>query len=73
VKGLYPPSQETTGLSVDECANNRYVTTRCHPEAEADNRVVVQGENGYFHGATGLPMGFHKKKEMRGENKHSSY
>ncbi|MBW2565558.1 MAG: hypothetical protein JRE24_01495, partial [Deltaproteobacteria bacterium] len=38
---VYPPSQKTTGLPVDECANNQYATARCRPEAEADNRVVA--------------------------------
>ncbi|MBW2566455.1 MAG: hypothetical protein JRE24_06150, partial [Deltaproteobacteria bacterium] len=38
---FYPPSQKTTGLPVDECANNQYATARCRPEAEADNRVVA--------------------------------
>ena len=57
---LYPPSQKTTGLPVDECANNQYATARCRPEAEADNRVVAEGEDGYFSGTTGLPVGLHK-------------
>jgi len=35
---LYPPSQKTTGLPVDECANAHYAPARCRPEAEADNR-----------------------------------
>jgi hypothetical protein len=56
-ENLYPPSQKTTGLPVDECANNQYATARCRPEAEADNRVV--GEDGYFCGTTGLPVGLH--------------
>ena len=55
--GDYPPSQKTTGLPVDECANNQYATARCRPEAEADNRVVA--EDGYFSGTTGLPVGLH--------------
>jgi len=45
---------------VDECANNQYATARCRPEAEADNRVVVEGEDGYFSGTTGLPVGLHQ-------------
>jgi len=57
---LYPPSQKTTGLPVDECANNEYATARCRPEAEADNRVVAEGEDGYFSGTTGLPVGLHR-------------
>jgi hypothetical protein len=32
--GIYPPSQKTTGLPVDEC------------EAEADNHGVAEGEDG---------------------------
>jgi len=46
-------------LPVDECANNQYATARCRPEAEADNRVVAEGEDGYFSGTTGLPVGLH--------------
>jgi len=42
---VYPPSQKTTGLPVDECANNQYATARCRPEAEADNRVVGYDED----------------------------
>jgi hypothetical protein len=57
---VYPPSQKTTGLPVDECANNQYATARCRPEAEADNRVVAEGEDGYFSGTTGLPVGLHR-------------
>ena len=56
---VYPPSQKTTGLPVDECANNQYATARCRPEAEADNRVVAEGEDGYFSGTTGLSVGLH--------------
>ena len=44
---------------MDECANDRYATARCRPEAEADNRVVAEGEDGYYHGTTGLPVGLH--------------
>jgi hypothetical protein len=39
----------------------QYATARCRPEAEADNRVVAEGEDGYFSGTTGLPVGLHKK------------
>ncbi|MBW2567556.1 MAG: hypothetical protein JRE24_11950 [Deltaproteobacteria bacterium] len=57
---------------MDECANNQYATARCRPEdqyatarcrpeAEADNRVVAEGEDGYFSGTTGLPVGLHRK------------
>jgi hypothetical protein len=42
---------------VDECANNQYATARCRPEAEADNRVVAEGEDGYFSGDHGLTRG----------------
>ncbi len=46
---FYPPSQKTTGLPVDECANASlvevegmdYATARCRPQAEADNRIVL--------------------------------
>ncbi|MBW2567072.1 MAG: hypothetical protein JRE24_09445 [Deltaproteobacteria bacterium] len=37
----------------------QYATARCRPEAEADNRVVAEGEDGYFSGTTGLPVGLH--------------
>ena len=43
---IYPLSQKTTGLPIDECANDRYATAWCRPEAEADNRVVAEGEDG---------------------------
>jgi hypothetical protein len=29
------------------------------PVAEADNRVVAEGEDGYCHGTPGLPVGLH--------------
>ncbi|MBW2173317.1 MAG: hypothetical protein JRF64_01475 [Deltaproteobacteria bacterium] len=45
---------------MDECANNQYATARCRPEVLADNRVVAEGEDGYFSGTTGLPVGLHK-------------
>jgi hypothetical protein len=45
-QSLYPPSQKTTGLPVDECANALCATARCRPEAEADNRGVAEGEDG---------------------------
>jgi hypothetical protein len=43
---FYPPSQLTTDLSVDKCANTsligvkdmRYAMARCRIQAEADNR-----------------------------------
>ncbi|MBW2174078.1 MAG: hypothetical protein JRF64_05435 [Deltaproteobacteria bacterium] len=38
---------------MDECANNQCATARCRPEAEADNRVVAEGEDGYFSGTAG--------------------
>ncbi|RLC05788.1 MAG: hypothetical protein DRH90_05145 [Deltaproteobacteria bacterium] len=34
-------------------------TARCHPLGKADNRGVAEGEDGYFNGTTGLPVGFH--------------
>jgi len=62
---FYPPSHKTTGLPVDEFANNQYATARCRLEAEADNRVVAEGEDGYFSGTTGLPVGsvFNSKRQ----------
>jgi hypothetical protein len=41
---------------------NQYATARCRPEAEADNGVVAEGEDGYFSGTTGLPVGLHGNK-----------
>jgi hypothetical protein len=40
------------------------------PKVEADNRGVAEGEDGYFRGTTGLPVGLHSfnpepKKETR--------
>ena len=29
------------------------------PKLKADNRVVAEGEDGYFNGTTGLPVGLH--------------
>ena len=55
---IYPPSQKTMGLPVDECANVN-ATTRCRPKIMADNRVVAEGEDGYFNGTKGLPVGLH--------------
>jgi hypothetical protein len=34
-------------------------TARCHPKDKADNRGVAEGEDGYFNGTTGLPVGIH--------------
>ncbi|MBW2173507.1 MAG: hypothetical protein JRF64_02465, partial [Deltaproteobacteria bacterium] len=42
----------------------QYATARCRPEAEADNRVVAEGEDGYFSGTTGLPVGLHSEKYL---------
>ena len=54
---------------MDECANNQYATARCRPEAEADNRVVAEGEDGYFsgdHGFTrGAPYGYGAKERLK--------
>ncbi|MBW2567244.1 MAG: hypothetical protein JRE24_10325 [Deltaproteobacteria bacterium] len=50
---------------MDECANNQYATARCRPEAEADNRVVAEDEDGYFSGTTGLPVGLHYGRTRR--------
>jgi hypothetical protein len=54
---FYPPSQKTTGMPVDECKKiaKLFATARCHPKDKADNRVVAEGEDGYFNGTTGLP------------------
>ena len=55
---VYPPSQETMGLSelaeiptnlggpLNECENDPCATARCRPEVVADNRVVAEGEDG---------------------------
>jgi len=50
---------------MDECANDRYATARCRPLIKADNRVVAGGEDGYFNGTTGLPVGLHIKIRLR--------
>jgi hypothetical protein len=34
-------------------------TARCHPIDKADNRGVAEGEDGYFSGTKGLPVGIH--------------
>ena len=45
-------------MPVDECKKNKLIATaRCHPKDKADNRGV--GEDGYFNGTTGLPVGIH--------------
>ena len=47
-------------MPVDECKKNKLIATaRCHPKDKADNRVVAEGEDGYFNGTTGLPVGLH--------------
>jgi hypothetical protein len=46
------------GLPVDECANVN-ARARCRPKVMADNRVVAEGEDGYFNMTTGLPVGLH--------------
>jgi len=38
---------------------NLDATARCHPKDMADNRGVAEGEDGYFNGTTGLPLGVH--------------
>jgi hypothetical protein len=51
---LYPPSQKTTGLPVDErkkyspigVEDRRCAMARFRPEDAADNRVVAEGEDG---------------------------
>ncbi|MBW2566879.1 MAG: hypothetical protein JRE24_08365, partial [Deltaproteobacteria bacterium] len=43
----------------------QYATARCRPEAKADNRVVAEGEDGYFSGTTGLPVGLHILESWR--------
>jgi len=68
---FYPPSQNTTGLPVDECQKNKFMLRRdvtpktrriiaasclgvaCRAKTEAE------GEDGYFNGTTGLPVGIH--------------
>jgi len=45
---------------VDECQKYRLIATaRCHPKDAADNHGVAEGEDGYFNGTTGLPVGIH--------------
>jgi len=39
--------------------NKLIATARCHPKDKADNRGVAEGEDGYFNGTTGLPVGIH--------------
>ena len=56
---IYPPSQNTTGMPVDECTDISKASARCHPKDRADNRGVAEGEDGYFNGTTGLPVGIH--------------
>ena len=60
---FYPPSQKTTGLPVDECANARYAPARCRPEAEADKRgeacpsIDGQAKTGNLMGPLVYPWG----------------
>ena len=37
---------EDHGLPMDECPKISCASARCRPEAEADNRVVAEGEDG---------------------------
>jgi hypothetical protein len=39
--------------------NKLIATARCHPKDKVDNRGVAEGEDGYFNGTTGLPVGIH--------------
>ena len=39
--------------------NKLIATARCHPTEKADNHGVAEGEDGYFNGTTGLPVGIH--------------
>ncbi len=39
--------------------NKLIATARCHPRNKADNRGVAEGEDEYFNGTTGLPVGIH--------------
>ena len=34
------------------------------PKAEADNRVVAEGEDGYYYGTAGLTVGLHWVKRQ---------
>ena len=43
--------------------NKLIATARCHPRDKADNRGVAEGEDGYFNGTTGLPVGIHSRKQ----------
>ena len=35
------------------------------PKVEADNRGVAEGEDGYFRGTTGLPVGLHLSERVK--------
>ena len=74
LQDFYPPSQNTTGMLVDECIKHKLIATaRCHPKkrrisaAACSGRAQrvkseVGGEDGYFNGTTGLPVGIHYGK-----------
>jgi hypothetical protein len=57
-RSFYPPSQNTTGMPVDECAI--CFGAMFAPKTKADNRGVASGEDGYFYGTTGSPVGLHR-------------
>jgi len=59
ISQLYPPSQKTMGLSVDECANAVCATARCRPKTEVDYLVVAETEDGHLNGTTDLSVGLH--------------
>ena len=56
-------------MPVDECKKiaKLFATVRCHPKDKADNRVVAEGEDGYFNPPSadeGLPVGIHFMKRF---------
>jgi hypothetical protein len=59
---FYPPSQNTTGMPVDECLNIRSLLRRdATPWKKANTRGAAEGQDGYVYGITGYPVGAHFK------------
>jgi hypothetical protein len=55
---LCPPSQNTTGMPVDECLTIRSLLRRdVTPWKRVNNRGVAEDEDGYFNGNAGYPAG----------------
>ena len=46
-------------MPVDEYTDISKASARCHPKDKADNRGGAGGEDGYFNGIEGLPVGIH--------------